>query len=457
MNIVVCVRTDGGVLGPFDAAAYEEALRIPEAEVTLLSMGPASAKEPLHALTRLGASRAVLLFDPLFAGSDTLVTAYVLSTALKLLSPDLVFVGRQTLVGDTGQTGPMLATMAGYHHAPGVMKITECTDDHISVEARNGTALSLSYPALLAFERTCELRFPRLRSRLSEIEVWDAAHIKADPARCGLAASPTRVLATHENEAGKRKCRFISREELPRVIEEARYARTATALTQRKSEERLSCVISVGKSPDSMATTVSDNILSLPMSDVDTLIAAIQKHDPDAVLFGSDDIAKRTAACLAARLSLGLCADCTSLDVCDGILLMYRPARSGQIIAKIKSLTRPALATVRSEDKSADDIIVAAGYGVKDILPRITAFADELGATLASSRKLVDHGILPYAKQVGLTGRTVAPPVYIAIGISGAVHHIAGMSRAGTVIAINPDKDAPIFEYADFGILESFE
>ena len=61
-----------------------------------------------------------------------------------------------------------------------------------------------------------------------------------------------------------------------------------------------------------------------------------------------------------------------------------------------------------------------------------------------------------YAAQVGLTGRTVAPPVYIAVGISGAVHHVAGMSRAGTVITINSDKNAPIFEYADFGVLEEF-
>ena len=69
---------------------------------------------------------------------------------------------------------------------------------------------------------------------------------------------------------------------------------------------------------------------------------------------------------------------------------------------------------------------------------------------------MVDNGILPYGMQVGLTGKTVSPSVYVAIGISGAVHHIAGMQRSGTVIAINPDKDAPIFQYADFGILEEF-
>ena len=70
---------------------------------------------------------------------------------------------------------------------------------------------------------------------------------------------------------------------------------------------------------------------------------------------------------------------------------------------------------------------------------------------------MVDDGVLPYAMQVGLTGKTVAPPVYIAVGISGAVHHIVGMQRAGTVIAINPDRKAPIFDYADFGIVVDFD
>lgn len=457
MRVVVCVRTDGGVPGPFDAAAYEEALRLPDAEVILLSMGPLSAKESLHALTRLGAARAVLLSDPIFAGSDTLVTAYVLSLALKRLSPDLVFVGRQTLVGDTGQTGPMLATMAKLSLLTNVLRVAPPQDKAVTAETREGGENTVSLPALLTFERTCELRFPRLRSRLGEIEVWDAETIGADSEKCGLSASPTRVLATFENESGKRKCKFVSRDELPRIMAEARKKSPLSAKTEEKSDERLASVISVGDTPRKMAESVCDNVTVLsPISDIDALAEAIRAHDPDAVLFGSDDGAKRTAACLAARLSLGLCADCTALDVSEGTLLMYRPARSGRVIAKIKSLTRPALATVRGTETGIGDVIVAAGYGVKDDLPRVKAFADEMGAMLAASRKVVDHGLLPYPLQVGLTGKTVAPPVYIAIGVSGAVHHIAGMSRAGTVIAINPDKEAPIFEYADFGILDCF-
>ena len=115
MKIVVCVRQGlDGEINPFDASAYEEALRIAGAEVILLSMGPLRARNMLVSLTRLGAKEAVLLSDSAFAGADTLATAYTLERAIRLLSPDLVFCGRQTLVGDTAQTGAMLATKLGF-------------------------------------------------------------------------------------------------------------------------------------------------------------------------------------------------------------------------------------------------------------------------------------------------------------------------------------------------------
>lgn len=136
--------------------------------------------------------------------------------------------------------------------------------------------------------------------------------------------------------------------------------------------------------------------------------------------------------------------------------MMIRPALSGSVIAKIKSQTTPAMATVRTESGSVRDVIVGMGMGVKDSIEDVRAFAERYDAELCASRLLVDNGYATYDMQVGLTGKTVSPPVYIAIGISGAVHHIAGMQRAGTVIAINPDKNAPIFDYADFGIVAEF-
>ena len=194
----------------------------------------------------------------------------------------------------------------------------------------------------------------------------------------------------------------------------------------------------------------------LPLADEDTLIKQIKELSPNAVLWGSDPRSKTLAGRISARLGLGLCADCTSLEADGDNLVMYRPALSGSVLAKIVSLTKPAMATVRTA-KTGENIVVTAGWGAKDDLDAIRRFAEKLGAQLGASRKMVDMGLMPYELQVGLTGRKVCPKVYIAVGVSGAVHHIAGMDKAGTVIAINPDKNAPIFDYADYGILEELK
>ena len=100
-------------------------------------------------------------------------------------------------------------------------------------------------------------------------------------------------------------------------------------------------------------------------------------------------------------------------------------------------------------------IIIGIGYGAREFISDITDFAEKINAGIAATRKTVDSDFLPYDLQVGLTGKTVNPDVYIAIGISGAIHHIAGIKHSGTIIAINPDKDAPIFKYADYGIIDT--
>ena len=453
MNIVVCIRQGrDGEINPFDASAYETALRIPNAEITLLSMGPLFVKEFLLRLTRLGAKKAVLLSDKTFAGADTLATAYTLSKAIEKLNPDLVLCGRQTLEGDTGQTGPMLSVMAKMSLITNVMDIKNATPE-LTCQTRDEGEQVAKYPALITVERKNMLRLPSIRSRVGEVEVWSALDIGADEKRTGFQGSPTRVLKTFENESGKRKCRFISKEELSWAIEQGLKKSNDKMELVSDNQNKLKKVCIVGESPRKFAETVSDDIEVLPLSDAQTIVRQIVECNPCAVLWGSDTQSKRIAAQVAAMLSLGLCADCTRLDVEDEELIMYRPALSGSIMAKIRSCTSPTMATVRTADNDVKDIIVTAGYGVKDELDKVAEFASRLGAEMAASRKLVDHGFVPYEMQVGLTGKTVSPPVYIAIGVSGAVHHIAGMQKSGTVIAINTDKNAPIFEYADYGIV----
>ncbi len=455
MKVVVCLRRGlDGELGAFDAAAYEAALSLPGAEVTLLSMGPAQTAEYLHHLTRLGAKKAVLLCDPVFAGSDTLATACVLAAAIRKLAPDLILCGRQTLVGDTGQVGPMLSALLE------LPLITQAT----GLQAEDGTLTCATLeqgtqravlPALVTVERNFLLRKPSIRSRLGQVEVWNAKDLDVDPKKCGLTGSPTRVLKTFENTAGRRKCRFISLAELPAVLEKAlNESKEATAPAESKEKLQKLCI--VGQSPMALAQTVSDDITVLPLSDEDTLIKQIKDLAPNAVLWGSDPKSKALAGRISARLGLGLCADCTSLEADGENLVMYRPALSGSVLAKIVSLTKPAMATVRTA-KAGESIVVTAGWGAKDDLDAVRRFAENLDAQLGASRKMVDMGLMPYEAQVGLTGRKVCPKVYIAVGVSGAVHHIAGMDRSGTVIAINSDKNASIFSYADYGILEAAE
>ena len=144
--------------------------------------------------------------------------------------------------------------------------------------------------------------------------------------------------------------------------------------------------------------------------------------DADVVLWNADLWGRRTAPQTAALLGTGLCADCTALETDGTALFMYRPAHSGDILAKIECRTRPQMATVRTASSSAD-VIVSGGRGVKGKWAEIQKLAEKLHAEPAASRGLVDAGDAPYAFQVGLTGRNVSPKIYLAIGISGAVQH----------------------------------
>jgi len=455
MKIVVCVRKSvSGDINPFDACAYEAALKIRGAEVTLLSMAPPSCEDFLRKLTRLGASKAILLADPAFAGADTLATSYTLSLAVKKLDPDLIICGRQTVDGDTGQVGPELATLCSYSLITRAMSV-EANESTVTCAKRGGALVTASYPALITVERINTLRRPSIRSKEAPVEIWGAADIDADLSRCGLSGSPTRVIKSFENDRGFRKCRFIKSSEVSGVL---------SSIIKEKHDD---CGLSIGKTDApmlknvwvvgepamKMASTVSDDIRLIQMDTPENLARMIEEQRPYAVLFGSDPHSKEVAPQIAAILKTGLCADCTSLETDGSELFMYRPAFSGNVIAKIRCTTLPVMATLRTEADEMKNLVFGVGMGAVDSLDRILDTANILGADVAASRVVVDRGILPYEKQVGLTGITISPEVYIALGISGAVHHIAGMSSAHTVIAVNTDRDAPIFKYADYGVL----
>ncbi len=447
MKIIVCAKVISGELNPFDESALECALTLSK-DVTLISMGPLSAEAVLKPLTRLGA-KVILISDKLYAGSDTLATSYILSKAIEKLDFDLILCGRQSIDGDTAQVGPMLAARLGIPLVAGAVKI----DENLNVQAREYN-VKINTPSLVTLERGYYLRFPSIFSRLSDITVLDNGDIGCDPERCGLSGSPTRVLKTFESKSGKRSCKFIDYSELLPLIKELR-EKEFEEVMEEMSPAKLKEVWAIGQTVAERARDVAENVVLIENSEPEYIAKKAREEMPNVILWNADSEGRKSASLTAAFLESGLCADCTALEADGDDLIMYRPARSGNVIAKIKCLTKPQMATVRCKSESAD-IIVSGGRGIINSYDKLSEFANSISAELCASRGLVDSGKAPYEMQVGLTGRSVSPKIYIAIGISGAVHHTTAIEGAKAVIAINPDRNARIFEYADYGIISEF-
>jgi electron transfer flavoprotein beta subunit len=226
MKIVVCIKQVPGTtevkinpetntliregipneINPFDFYAIEEALRLKErlggATVTVLSMGPPQAVDSLRESIAMGADEAVLLSDRAFAGADTLATAYTLAEAVRKIGDvSLIICGKQAIDGDTAQVGPEIAENLDWPHVTYVRKVNEIGPEQAVVERMTDDGyerLSLPLPALLTvIKEINEPRLPgikgQLRAKKTEIPVWTAATIEADPARIGLTGSPTQV------------------------------------------------------------------------------------------------------------------------------------------------------------------------------------------------------------------------------------------------------------------------
>ncbi len=442
-RIVVCVKYYKGELNPFDGAALECALEMGAKEVIALSMAPMSALSAFQSLSRVGV-RCVMISDPIYAGSDTQATSLVLEAAIRRLQPDLVFCGRQSVDGDTSQVPPMLAQRLGC-----AIKTKVIALDGGRITLRSGESFIPQDNTILTFEKMRTLRFPSIFSKLGEVEIWDNAVLQLPKEKCGLQGSPTRVMKSYESSVGRRDCQFVGAESLGRLIE---MGLQKTQIKQsQEAGEKIDEVYFVGNIEE-VAQSIAKRVCKVETAGKTAEMLA-EELQGKTVLWEDGEDLKILASKVAVLCGAGLCADCIAFRAENGKVIMTRPALGGNITADIVCEGNTAFATVRTVRRDGADVIFSVGKGAIEDIEQIEKFAKKYNAELCCSRIVADSGKLPYEKQVGLTGRTVCPKVYVAFGISGAVQHTCAIAGAGMVIAVNTDKKARIFDYADYGIV----
>ena len=323
----------------------------------------------------------------------------------------------------------------------------------------------------------------------------------------GSSAPTTSVPYAGQREKSIWVVAETSRDGLRRVtLEMLGKARELTADTQSEV-----AAVLVGRTDDSLVTELAaygaDRVLTLDSRDLgpacgrgvaDALATAVLAAQPYAVLFSASADGRDLASRIAARLKLGLTGDAIDLEINQqGQLVQLKPALGGNVVAPILSKTLPNLVTLRpgllspaEPDRSAmaqvesidappfegtdihlleehyqedlgavaltqAQVVLGVGMGVggTDSLPQLQSLAHSIGATLATTRNVVHMGWLPHQIQVGISGRTIAPRVYLAVGIRGAFNHTVGIQKAGVIIAVNQNHRAAIFQAADYGIV----
>ena len=356
--------------------------------------------------------------------------------------------------------------------------------EHVEV-ARRGEVLAGDSPEALA---------RALGERLRGLGVFDGAREKRQrlPVRTPAAAAAVWVVA----EFGPRGVRPVTAELLAKAAVLAvelggpvealvigRSAAEAPALAAAGADRVL---VAEGPGLDSYTTDAHAAVLA----------EAIRARAPRLVLLGSTALGRDLAPRVAARLGLGLTGDAIDLDLdAEGRVRQHKPAFGGTIVAPILSRTRPEMATVRpgmlrpaepdasrravvekipvpahaprvevvrrellpdaaaALDSAAVVLGVGKGIGGPEALPAIRQVAERLGAAIGATREVTDAGWLPKQHQVGLTGRAIAPRLYVALGVSGAMEHLVGLRRAATIVAVNTNPKAPIFKAADLGVV----
>ena len=601
------------VLNAYDRRALGEAVRLRGergGSVTVLTMGPPSARDALDECLRLGADQAVHLRDDAFAGADTLATARALAASIGRLGADLVLCGQRSVDAETGVVGPMLAELLGVPFATAVTRVTPIYPEAVGAEGSTRTSAALLHvqrqapvPGHLDVERLAEVgietrRLPlpclltaaerlhrpeaspatppavreagtsagqvaasggsRAAPEHPPIRTWTAADLNLQREQIGAAGSLTRVhrITTRERSRGREIIESASEEAIVRLLSALTSGATCPAASPRDAERvsnagdaaarisdptsmraesrptdsetrgasligpivvlpdphrpsaarRLAKLVSEIGAGDGGAVIVlepsrtqgmasASGVASAPRDhdviehSVTAIVTALRAHSPSLILATDGGVGRDALATVAARAGLALVTGIEAIHVDgDGRLLFDRPAWGGGVVASVEALTAPALATVRPETlaRFADDAVssntpdarssvapeatsglvpplaldiadtvigIGTGIGGLDGLAEVEHLARLLGAAIGGTRKVVDLGWLPPQQQIGMSGRQVAPRVYLALGTRGSFNHAVGIRRAGTILAVNPSPRAEIFAECDLGIV----
>lgn len=523
------------VTNAFDRRAIEEGLRMRErhgGRVAVATMGPPSAEQVLRDAVLMGADAGFLITDRRYAGADTLVTSRILAKFCGRVHYDAILMGKYSLDGETSQVPPEVAEMLGVPFRSSVSRIDADGGGGAVVEVENELGKAdyrVTLPALFSVSE----KINRARGPAREIQDFTPflTVLGEDELQTGVggADSPTAVVGT-ERVDSSRNVRMLQLNDesidlLIRIAAEAAVragpeqldpysggmegeiwgvaiddpdtAMEIAAQISRLSHQAKLLVRMVGTLDPGRLTGMScKEYMHMGSAGnaavADRLCSLIAAERPDHIIFPSTVNGREIAATVAARLGLGLTADCIELKVEDGKLVQFKPAFGGGVVARILSKTSPQMATVRPgamkagisaspfrvreigiggagdeqplsfrgrdaayRSMASSSVVIGIGRGIggRERMPEVMHLASLLGAAVGGTRPVVDAGYMPVQQQIGLTGYSIAPGLYIALGISGRDNHMVGVRYAGCIAAVNSRSDAPIFRYADYGIV----